>query len=146
MHDSLPILQVPIPLRRLRAKIHKVAREQQVVPRRDGEGVAHKGPGVEAESAGHAAGNAAPLCQKCSFSTNFRVVAPKCGRSVRTAYISGSFCVSMTAAIGMPKLETGPQKSAEGDVRKSCGGGDDCWVWRIGTYASSRHNLELVAT
>lgn len=29
------------------------------------------------------------------------------------AYISGSFCVSMTAAIGIPKLETGPQKSAE---------------------------------
>lgn len=28
------------------------------------------------------------------------------------AYISGSFCVSMTAAIGMPKFETGPQKSA----------------------------------
>lgn len=27
------------------------------------------------------------------------------------AYISGSFCVSMTAAIGMPKLEAGPQKS-----------------------------------
>lgn len=29
-------------------------------------------------------------------------------------YISGSFCVSMTAAMGMPKLETGPQKSGEG--------------------------------
>lgn len=26
--------------------------------------------------------------------------------------MSGSFCVSMTAAIGMPKFETGPQKSA----------------------------------
>ncbi len=26
-------------------------------------------------------------------------------------HISGSFCVSMTAAMGIPKLETGPQKS-----------------------------------
>ena len=26
-------------------------------------------------------------------------------------HISGSFCVSITAAIGMPKLEAGPQKS-----------------------------------
>ncbi len=26
-------------------------------------------------------------------------------------YRSGLFCVSITAAIGMPKLETGPQKS-----------------------------------
>lgn len=33
--------------------------------------------------------------------------------SLQLAYISGSFCVSMTAAIGMPKLETGPQKSVE---------------------------------
>ena len=30
-------------------------------------------------------------------------------------YISGSFCVSITAAMGMPKLETGPQKSVGGE-------------------------------
>ncbi len=35
-------------------------------------------------------------------------------REGEQAYISGSFCVSMTAAIGMPKLETGPQKSVRG--------------------------------
>ena len=29
---------------------------------------------------------------------------------VRT-YISGSFCVSITAAIGIPKFDAGPQKS-----------------------------------
>lgn len=29
----------------------------------------------------------------------------------RQTYISGSFCVSITAAMGIPKLETGPQKS-----------------------------------
>lgn len=33
--------------------------------------------------------------------------------SGRERYISGSFCVSITAAMGMPKFETGPQKSAE---------------------------------
>ena len=27
--------------------------------------------------------------------------------------MSGSFCVSITAAIGIPKLDTGPQKSAQ---------------------------------
>lgn len=37
-----------------------MAREQEVVLRRDGEGVAHKGTGVEAESACHAAGYAVP--------------------------------------------------------------------------------------
>ena len=31
---------------------------------------------------------------------------------IRT-YISASFCVSITAAMGIPKLETGPQKSRE---------------------------------
>ncbi len=35
-------------------------------------------------------------------------------REGEETYISGSFCVSMTAAIGMPKLETGPQKSVSG--------------------------------
>ena len=27
--------------------------------------------------------------------------------------MSGSFCVSITAAIGIPKLDAGPQKSAQ---------------------------------
>lgn len=31
------------------------------------------------------------------------------------AYMSGSFCVSITAAIGIPKLEAGPQKSGHRD-------------------------------
>lgn len=30
---------------------------------------------------------------------------------MRPEMISGSFCVSMTAAMGMPKFEAGPQKS-----------------------------------
>lgn len=37
----------------------------------------------------------------------------RCKRKIlRRTYISGSFWVSITAAIGIPKLETGPQKSA----------------------------------
>lgn len=35
---------------------------------------------------------------------------------IRCTYISGSFCVSMTAAMGIPKLLAGPQKS----VRTVC--------------------------
>lgn len=31
------------------------------------------------------------------------------------AYISGSFFTSITAAIGMPKFEAGPQKSIDGE-------------------------------
>jgi len=30
---------------------------------------------------------------------------------VYVPYISGSFCVSITAAMGIPKLDAGPQKS-----------------------------------
>ena len=33
--------------------------------------------------------------------------------------ISGSFCVSITAAMGMPKLDAGPQKSASRTVSQS---------------------------
>ena len=46
----------------------------------------------------------------------------QCARSGTAAggrehvYISGSFCVSITAAMGMPKLETGPQKSVEVEI------------------------------
>ena len=38
---------------------------------------------------------------------NYRVESDE----IVEAHISGSFCVSMTAAMGMPKFETGPQKS-----------------------------------
>lgn len=40
-------------------------------------------------------------------------------RKWRSCYISGSFRVSMTAAMGMPKLEAGPQKSVPGVVHQS---------------------------
>ena len=36
---------------------------------------------------------------------------PTIEREALATHISGSFCVSITAATGIPKLETGPQKS-----------------------------------
>lgn len=41
------------------------------------------------------------------------------GGEIGSRYISGSFCVSITAAMGMPKLETGPQKSSRGEGKLS---------------------------
>ena len=44
-----------------------MAREQQVILRRDGEGIAHEGTGVKTESASHAAGYAAPWSEYARF-------------------------------------------------------------------------------
>jgi hypothetical protein len=42
------------------------------------------------------------------------------GKIIREAgmgtYRSGDFCVSITAAIGIPKFETGPQKSIDSNI------------------------------
>ncbi len=40
-----------------------------------------------------------------------------CGGEGKQTYRSGLFWVSMTAATGMPKLETGPQKSVQSGRR-----------------------------
>ena len=40
-----------------------------------------------------------------------------CGGEGKQTYRSGLFWVSMTAAMGMPKLETGPQKSVQSGRR-----------------------------
>lgn len=54
------------------------------------------------------------------------------------AYSSGDFCVSITAATGMPKLETGPQKSVEKGRLVSSGTEKLC-VQRLGErFAWSR--------
>ena len=49
----------------------------------------------------------------CTAKVLGRVTPRECRECERT-YISGSFCVSSTAAMGMPKFEAGPQKSAFG--------------------------------
>lgn len=36
-------------------------------------------------------------------------------------YMSGFFCVSITAAIGIPKFEAGPQKSGEREMLSAYG-------------------------
>ena len=128
-----------------------MAPEQQIVLGLDREGVAHKGARVDYQSARHAAGDAASLrfmsgptvagsgsekqrsLEEIRDSGGGFVVEREGGggkgegREGREGgwvdrYISGSFCVSMTAAMGMPKLETGPQKSGEGasTVSRSC--------------------------
>jgi hypothetical protein len=81
-----------------------VAAEEEVILGRHGEGVAHEGAAVAAEGESHAAGDTeeSQLCQREGFG---------CVAVGGERYISGSFCVSMTAAMGMPKLEAGPQKS-----------------------------------
>ena len=56
MCDSLPILYISRPLRQLRPRIDEMACEKERIFRGDGEGVAHKGCGVDGQGAGHAAG------------------------------------------------------------------------------------------
>jgi hypothetical protein len=44
---EIPVVEVPVPLDDLRAEVDGVAAEEEVVCGGDGEGVAHKGAGVE---------------------------------------------------------------------------------------------------
>jgi hypothetical protein len=56
--DSLPVVQKPISLRRLRSSVDDMASKEQIVLWRDGEGVACKDGRVHGEGNGHAAGDA----------------------------------------------------------------------------------------
>ncbi len=47
-------------------------------------------------------------CKGCRFG-----LGEGCGGEGKQTYRSGDFWVSMTAATGIPKLETGPQKSVQ---------------------------------
>lgn len=125
---AVVVVEVAVALRQLGASVGKVAGKQQPVAGSDGERVAHEGEGVDDQGAGHGSGD--PVCRKgrevskpvhatfffvlgwvlvfflppSSFS---RISAVEASES----YMSGLFCVSRTAAIGIPKLEAGPQKS-----------------------------------
>jgi hypothetical protein len=55
--NSLPVLHEPIPLRKLRIEIDKVAREQQIVLRRHGHRIAHERGGVDGQGTRHRAGD-----------------------------------------------------------------------------------------
>ena len=97
-----------------------MAGEEKVVLGGDGEGVAHEGSGVDGQGTGHLARDAGRALAGCS--RIWQDVQVNRGDGVcfagdfkrdwaRSTYISGSFWVSITAAMGMPKLEAGPQKS-----------------------------------
>lgn len=96
-----------------------MAAKEQVILRLNSQGVAHEGAGIEYQCAGHTAGytiyvTSAPVVAVIAKRKTC-ALARECGQLERwEEYISGSFCVSITAAMGMPKLETGPQKSVEG--------------------------------
>ena len=69
--DLLVVSQISIPLRHLRPKVHDVASEKEVVPRCDGESVAHEDAAVEGEGGGHFAGDAVVEEGLVSFSFSF---------------------------------------------------------------------------
>lgn len=155
--NSLPILHIAIPLRQLRPEIDKMAPEQQIILRLNSQGIAHKGAGVEYQSAGHAAGYAIVVItsDQVAARSGVRMAAGKGLERVGgrgEVYISGSFCVSITAAMGMPKLETGPQKSVEsedvsvGDPDPFVLGSGGGVMARFGTYGLSRHSSRRAAT
>lgn len=102
----------------LRAEVDEVAAEKKVVLGRNGHGVAHEGRRVTAEGKSHWTGDT--VIALVSFPTlrtiyEMRQILSRVEAVRRDAgigaYISGSFCVSITAAIGIPKLDAGPQKS-----------------------------------
>lgn len=110
-HYSLPILQIPISLSQLRSKVDEMTPEQQIILRRNRESVAHECARVECERTRHTTRNTRVLSDPWVRNISDRINHKGAAQLSQTAYISGSFWVSITAAIGMPKLETGPQKS-----------------------------------
>jgi len=119
--SEIPVVEVPVPLYELRGEVDSVAPKQQVVCWCDGHGVAHECCRVECQGACHAARDATTLVRTASL------LAAKCGcRCIwrvygfchKTTYISGSLLMSAIAAIGIPKLLAGPQKSALRRQRK----------------------------
>jgi hypothetical protein len=67
MNDGnvLPVIQIPISLRKLRTEIYSMAREEQVILWLDGEGVAHECGGVDGQGAGHASGDTVQKHNSC---------------------------------------------------------------------------------
>lgn len=128
--NILPVVQIPVSLRDLRAEVDGVTSEEEVVLRGDGESVAGESSRVDDQGTCHCSGDAGEknsklvtddiICITCHIPSGFRLHMQDTGMHAElkskegrreSAYISGSFCVSITAAMGIPKLETGPQKS-----------------------------------
>lgn len=109
----------------LSGEVDSVAGEEEVVGRGDGESVAREGSGVDNQGTGHLARDTVDVISALVYayqggkegqkqqSAPPGVNGAALVRSDFETYSSGSFCVSITAATGIPKLETGPQKSGE---------------------------------
>ena len=102
-------MQISVALRELRALVQEVAQEQKVVLRRDGHAVPHECRRVHDERGSHFAGDARVEGWLALEGGGLKGTR---GREEWENYISGSFWVSIIAAMGIPKLDTGPQKSA----------------------------------
>lgn len=117
----LPVVEVSVSLSDLCAEVDEMATEQKVVYGSDGHGVTHEGGRVTGESKSH--GSRDTVVEMCISSK--LLCGEGSSRRDRISgglnYISGSFCVSMTAARGIPKLDAGPQKSVQ---RVSCQSAD----------------------
>lgn len=113
LRNVLPVVEVSVCLSSLCAKVDEVAAEEEVVYRGDGHGVAHECGRVTAEGKGH--GSRDTVLRMCISPKLLQSIqlAQSCRQSGRRNYISGSFCVSMTAARGIPKFDAGPQKSVQ---------------------------------
>lgn len=96
-------VDVTVPLRQLRELVDQVAAEEEVVLWLDGERVAHERGRIDGQGECHLARDA--------VRGEGELVTTWEGRERWGTYSSGLFWVSATAARGMPKLETGPQKS-----------------------------------
>jgi hypothetical protein len=103
--DLLPIIYKPHSLDGLSADIDGMHSKQQVILGCHGKGISHQQGRADDESASHASGNTTSESVFHSGSHYAGVLEMN--------YISGSFRISVTAAMGMPKLEAGPQKSRQ---------------------------------
>ena len=108
-----------------------MAGEKKVVPRCDGESVAHEDSAVAREGSSHTTGDTADrklvVCLSRKMCCRFDDSAPVLSKYKIDAasavsfnfgiwvftYISGSLLMSAIAANGIPKFEAGPQKSEE---------------------------------
>ncbi len=112
--SSSPIVpaEVSVSLRQLCALVDEVAAEEEVVCWGDGEGVAHEGCGVNDEGGGHLARDTELVLARARIGESMLNGATVWSLVIQDeTYSSGLFWVSITAAIGIPKFETGPQKS-----------------------------------
>ena len=100
----LPVVEIAVALRKLGRAIDEVAAEEQIVARRYGESVSHEDGAVARESERH------PTRDAMHFLAEGQALKGSDGEA--STHISGSLVsMSVTAAMGMPKLLAGPQKS-----------------------------------